>query len=152
MQQNRAGRRLDAVAGAVASRSAALGSVEQSTRFAGSELQAYPRCSPDADSASGGIPQDPPRGCRGEDQLPLWSSSSKPLKPVPAGIRRPMITFSLRPRSQSLFPSIAASVRTRVVSWKEAAEMKLSVLRDALVIPSKTGVNSAGAPPVIDIA
>ena len=47
---------------------------------------------------------------------------------------------------------MAASVSTRVVSWKEAAEMKLSVLRDALVIPSSTGVNSAGAPPVIDIA
>ena len=40
----------------------------------------------------------------------------------------------LEARSQSLLPSMAASVSTRVVSWKEAAEMKLSVLRDALVI------------------
>jgi hypothetical protein len=30
---------------------------------------------------------------------------------------------------------MAASVKTRVVSWKDAAEMKLSVDKDALVIP-----------------
>ena len=34
-------------------------------------------------------------------------------------------------------PVTAASVSTRVVSWKEAAEMKDSVARDALVIPSR---------------
>ena len=62
------------------------------------------------------------------------------------------MTFSLSPRSQSDLPSIAASVRTLVVSWNEAADMKLSVLSDAFVIPSNTGVNSEGAPPVIDIA
>jgi len=32
-------------------------------------------------------------------------------------------------------PLIAASVRTRVVSWKLAAEMNESVLSEALVIP-----------------
>ena len=64
----------------------------------------------------------------------------------------PIITFSFKPRSQSDLPSIAASVKTLVVSWNEAAEIKLSVLREALVIPNKTGVNTAGAPPVIDIA
>ena len=47
---------------------------------------------------------------------------------------------------------MAASVSTRVVSWKEAAEMKLSVLSEALVMPSSTGVNSEGAPPVIAMA
>jgi hypothetical protein len=36
-------------------------------------------------------------------------------------------------------PEIAASVRTRVVSWNEAAEMKLSVDSEALVIPSRMG-------------
>ena len=56
-----------------------------------------------------------------------------------SGMRRPMITFSLRPRSQSLLPSIAASVRTRVVSWKEAAEMKLSVFSEALVTQQNRG-------------
>jgi hypothetical protein len=31
-----------------------------------------------------------------------------------------------------------------VVSWKEAAEMKLSVLREALVMPRRTGCEEAG--------
>ena len=38
-----------------------------------------------------------------------------------------MMTFSLRPRRWSTLPLIAASVRTRVVSWKLAAEMNESV-------------------------
>src|ERR671921_432873 len=42
--------------------------------------------------------------------------------PVPAGISFPMITFSLRPSRLSLLPWIAASVRTFVVSWKDAAD------------------------------
>ncbi len=42
------------------------------------------------------------------------------------------MTFSLRPRSVSIEPLMLASVRTRVVSWKLAAEMKLSVESDAL--------------------
>ena len=40
-----------------------------------------------------------------------------------------------------------ASVSTRVVSWKLAAEMKLSVESDALVMPSSSGRPSAGRPP-----
>jgi hypothetical protein len=32
---------------------------------------------------------------------------------------------------------MAASVSTRVVSWKDAAEMKESVDREALVMPSR---------------
>ncbi len=44
-------------------------------------------------------------------------------------------------------PEIDASVRTRVVSWKLAAEMNESVARDALVIPSSSGRPRAGAPP-----
>jgi hypothetical protein len=55
--------------------------------------------------------------------------------PVPAGIRRPTITFSLRPVKASIRPDTEASVRTRVVSWKEAAEMNEFVCRLALVIP-----------------
>src|SRR5436853_543360 len=54
------------------------------------------------------------------------------------------MTFSLRPRSSSVLPEIAASVSTRVVSWNEAAEMKLSVDSDALVMPSSSGAPSAG--------
>ncbi len=50
-----------------------------------------------------------------------------------------MITFSFSPRSVSSLPEIDASVSTLVVSWKEAAEMKLSVDSDALVIPSSSG-------------
>src|SRR5205823_8260744 len=57
-------------------------------------------------------------------------------RPVPAGISRPTITFSLRPRRSSFLPMIAASVSTRVVSWNDAAEMNESVDSDAFVMPS----------------
>src|SRR5713101_4321357 len=70
-------------------------------------------------------------------------------RPVPAGIRRPIITFSLSPTSRSTLPFIAASVSTRVVSWNEAAEMKLSVESEALVIPSNSGSAIAGSPPLV---
>ena len=63
----------------------------------------------------------------------------KDLKPVPAGIKRPRITFSFNPRNHSTFPSTAACVKIRVVSWKLAAEIKLSVINETLVMPSKTG-------------
>ena len=56
------------------------------------------------------------------------------MPPVPAGIRRPTMTFSLRPSSESALPLTAASVRTRVVSWNDAAEMKERVWRLALVL------------------
>ena len=49
------------------------------------------------------------------------------------------MTFSLRPSSVSALPLTAASVSTRVVSWKEAAEMKERVCSEALVMPSSTG-------------
>jgi hypothetical protein len=39
-----------------------------------------------------------------------------------------MMTFSFRPRRKSSLPVILASVRTRVVSWNEAADIKLSAL------------------------
>ena len=42
---------------------------------------------------------------------------------------------------------IAASVSTRVVSWKEAADSHDSVASDALVIPISTGRPDAGVPP-----
>ena len=59
-----------------------------------------------------------------------------------------MMTFSLSPTRRSTLPLIAASVRTLVVSWKDAAEMKLSVERLALVMPSSSGSAIAGSPPV----
>src|SRR5438067_8986277 len=43
---------------------------------------------------------------------------------------------------------MAASVSTRVVSWKLAAEMNESVDSDALVMPSRIAWPSAGLPPV----
>ena len=67
--------------------------------------------------------------------------------PVPAGMRRPMITFSFRPRRWSRLPEMEALVSTRVVSWKEAAEKKESMFREALVIPSSRGRAMAGWPP-----
>ena len=56
-----------------------------------------------------------------------------------------MMTFSFNPSSMSTFPSIAASVNTFVVSWNDAAEMKLSVDSAAEVIPSSTGSEVAGS-------
>ena len=67
--------------------------------------------------------------------------------PVPAGISLPMMMFSLSPKSWSDLPSMAASVSTRVVSWKEAAESHESVASDALVIPMSSGRPSAGRLP-----
>ena len=57
------------------------------------------------------------------------------------------MTFSLRPRRSSLQAATAASVRTRVVSWNDAAEMNDSVASDALVIPSSTGSIVSGSLP-----
>ena len=54
------------------------------------------------------------------------------------------MTFSLRPRSVSMEPLMLASVSTRVVSWKLAAEMKLSVESDALVMPRSSERPMAG--------
>ena len=61
------------------------------------------------------------------------------LYPVPTGIKRPIIIFSFNPLSQSIFPSIAAAVNILVVSWKLAAEIKLSLNKEALVIPNSIG-------------
>ena len=66
----------------------------------------------------------------------ILDTSVYELNPVPAGINLPIITFSFSPLSQSAFPSIAASVKTLVVSWKLAADMKLSVFKEDLVIPN----------------
>ena len=46
------------------------------------------------------------------------------------------IKMSLKQVLIYIFPVTAASVSTRVVSWKDAAEMNDSVARDALVIPN----------------
>jgi hypothetical protein len=45
--------------------------------------------------------------------------------------------FSFKPLNQSILPSIAL-VRTLVVSWKLAAEIKLGLFKAALVIPKGT--------------
>ena len=50
-----------------------------------------------------------------------------------------MMMFSLRPRGSSLAPRMDASVRTRVVSWNEAAEMNDCVVSDAFVMPRRSG-------------
>ena len=68
--------------------------------------------------------------------------------PVPAGINLPNITFSFSPIRWSSFPFIAASVKTLVVSWNDAADRNESVARDALVIPSKTLLAIAGLNPL----
>ena len=58
-----------------------------------------------------------------------------------------MITFSLRPLRVSFLPSSAASVRTLVVSWKEAADRNESVFSDAFVMPRMISSNCAVSPP-----
>ena len=58
-----------------------------------------------------------------------------------------MMTFSLSPSSGSYLPLIAASVRTRVVSWKLAAERNDSVASEAFVTPSSTGFAVDGSLP-----
>src|SRR5690625_4377137 len=70
----------------------------------------------------------------------ITSTSSKPLTPVPAGIRFPTITFSFNPLRKSWLAPIAAVLSTFVVSWNDAAEIQDEVPRDALVIPSRSGV------------
>jgi hypothetical protein len=57
------------------------------------------------------------------------------------------MTFSLSPIRLSSFPLIAASVRTLVVSWKDAADKNESVAKEAFVIPNKTLLPIAGLPP-----
>ena len=72
------------------------------------------------------------------------SISSALIIPVPAGIKRPMITFSFRPCSLSTLPRTAASVNTLAVSWNDAADKKESVSKATLVIPSNTFLPLAG--------
>jgi hypothetical protein len=50
-----------------------------------------------------------------------------------------MTIFSFKPLSQSRLPSIAAFVKTLVVSWKLAAEIKLGLFKAAFVTPNKRG-------------
>ncbi len=50
------------------------------------------------------------------------------------------MTFSFSPIRLSVLPAVAASVSTRVVSWNEAALMKLLVCSEALVMPCSTGI------------
>ena len=55
-----------------------------------------------------------------------------------------MITFSFNPIKSSSLPLIAASVNTLVVSWNDAADKKLSVAREAFVIPNNALLPVAG--------
>src|SRR3989344_1414688 len=70
----------------------------------------------------------------------IFYSSALPffLKPVPAGIKRPMMTFSLRPRRLSTPPLMAFSMSTRLVFWKDAADSQLLVRSDTSVMPRAT--------------
>ena len=57
------------------------------------------------------------------------------------------MTFSFKPWSVSTLPLIAASVKTLVVSWKDAAERNESLSRAAFVIPRINGLATAGCFP-----
>ena len=67
--------------------------------------------------------------------------------PVPAGIRRPIITFSFRPRSLSICPFEAALIKTFVVYWKDADESQDEVVRATSEIPSIMLEPFASTPP-----
>src|SRR5436190_1530025 len=54
-----------------------------------------------------------------------------------------MITFSFRPSRRSVLPSRAASVRTLVVSWNDAADRNESVASEAVVMPGMVASLSA---------
>ena len=56
-----------------------------------------------------------------DDFLFLWGVVQR------AGMRCPQMTFSFIPSRLSVLPLMAASLSTLVVSWKDAAEMKLEV-------------------------
>jgi hypothetical protein len=56
-------------------------------------------------------------------------------RPCPPGSGGQQITFSFSPVRLSVLPAVAASVSTRVVSWKDAALMKLLVSNEAFVMP-----------------
>src|SRR3989344_1022508 len=70
----------------------------------------------------------------------------EPANPVPAGMRRPMMTFSLRPMSRSIAPPTAASASLRGVFWKEIAERKDARVRETSVIPSRSCFALSGSP------
>ncbi len=59
-----------------------------------------------------------------------------------------MMTFSFSPLRRSFLPSSAASVRTFVVSWKEAADRNESVFSEAFVMPRMISSYCAASPPL----
>jgi len=86
----------------------------------------------------------------GRQRLVALGGDTLQVAQVRAGARRDQAANDhvlLQPFQGIDLPWTEASVSTRVVSWKEAAEMKLRVCRDALVIPSSTGWTIAGRPP-----
>ena len=82
--------------------------------------------------------KEPPEGSQVMLGITKAALATNSFIPVPTGISLPMITFSFRPTRGSILPLIAASVRTFVVSWKDAADMKELVASAAFVIPSIT--------------
>ena len=68
-------------------------------------------------------------------------------RPVPTGIVLPITTFSFKSSNISILAEIAASVKTLVVSWNDAAEIIESDVTAALVIPNNKGSAIAGFPP-----
>ena len=74
-------------------------------------------------------------------------SYSSEYKPSPAGISLPVMTFSFKPVSRSIFPLMDASVKIRAVSWNDAAVRNDLDSRAALVIPRRIGSKLAGVLP-----
>src|SRR3989344_1991855 len=48
------------------------------------------------------------------------------------------MTFFLKPLRRSSLPTVALSISTLAVSWNDAAERKLSVVSETLVIPNNS--------------
>ena len=79
----------------------------------------------------------------------LWPFHLELVVDIHAGTGRNLVPDNdvfLSPRRQSTFPELPR-LSAPVVSWKEAAERKLSIEMDALVKPRRIGLACAGCPP-----
>ena len=65
------------------------------------------------------------------------------IEPVPAGTNLPTITFSFSPAKVSTFPLIESSVRTLVVSTKEAADITEGSAKGQIIIEDTAAYNAS---------
>ena len=125
-----------------------------------SEGSAYSAASSAPRSATGASASEPTVTGASSNGLASWRAASRSAassaslslrawwyaRPVPAGIRRPTMTFSFAAQVVALAHDGGLG-QDPVVSWNEAAEMNESVDSEALVMPSSTLSYEAGRLP-----